>query len=62
MNEQGTIYTRQSEIDAARARGEKIEYLDGKATEEIRDTMNRHERRKQAKLRRQVANQARRKR
>jgi hypothetical protein len=55
VNESGTIYTRQSEIDAALARGEKIEYLDGKATEEIRDTMNRHERRRAAKLRRQAA-------
>jgi hypothetical protein len=55
MNEQGTIYTRQSEIEAALARGERLEYLDGKASEEIRDTMNRHERRRLAKLRRQAA-------
>jgi hypothetical protein len=55
VNDQGTIYTRQREIEAALARGEKLEYLDGKATEEIRDTMNRHERRRLAKLRRQAA-------
>jgi hypothetical protein len=53
VNEQGTIYTRQREIEAAQARGERLEYLDGKATEEIRDTMNRHERRRAAKLARQ---------
>jgi hypothetical protein len=53
VNDQGTIYTRQREIEAALARGERLEYLDGKATEEIRDTMNRHERRRLAKLARQ---------
>jgi hypothetical protein len=55
MNEQGTIYTQQREIEAALARGERLEYLDKHTARAIDEALNRHERRKQAKLQRQAA-------
>lgn len=55
MNEQGTIYRTQTEIDAAMARGERLKWLDKEAARSIDDAVNRHERRKQAKLARQAA-------
>ena len=60
MNEQGTIYRTQHEIEAAAARGEKLEYLDKESARSIDAAVNRHERRKRAKLARQAATQARR--
>jgi hypothetical protein len=60
MNEQGTIYRTQHEINAAMARGERLEYLDKESARSIDAAVNRHERRKQAKLARQAAKQARR--
>ena len=60
MNEQGTIYRTQHEIDAALARGERLEWLDKETARYIEEGVNRHERRKAAKLRRQAANQAKR--
>ena len=61
MNEQGTIYRTQHEIEAAMARGERLEWLDKESARSIDDAVNRHERRKRAKLARQAAAQARRK-
>jgi hypothetical protein len=55
MNEAGTIYRTQREIEAAQARGERLEYLDKETARAIDEALNRHERRKQAKLRRQAA-------
>jgi hypothetical protein len=62
MNEQGTIYRTPTEIEAARLRGERLEYLDEQATQDIHGALNRHERRKRAKLQREVVKQPRRKR
>lgn len=57
----GTIYRTLAEINAAVARGERLEYLDKETARSIDAAVNRHERRKQAKLARQAAKQARRK-
>ena len=57
----GTIYRTQYEIDAAEARGERLAYLDKGTAKRIDEAINRHERRKQAKLARQAAKKARKK-
>jgi uncharacterized protein YpiB (UPF0302 family) len=55
VNEAGTIYRTQHEIEAAQARGERLEYLDKETARAIDEALNRHERRRLAKLRRQAA-------
>lgn len=63
MNEStGTIYRTEAEIAAAQARGERLTMLDGEATRDIESALNRHERRKQAKLARRAARPSKRKR
>lgn len=59
MNEAGTIYRSQAEIDAAIARGERLTWLDKQTARTIDEAVNRHERRRLAKLRRQAAKKAR---
>ena len=59
--ETGTIYRTQHEIEAAEARGERLKYFDKETAQRVDEAINRHERRKQAKLVRQAAKQARRK-
>lgn len=54
MNEQGTIYRTQHEINAAMARGERLEWLDKETARSVDAAVNRHERRKQAKLAQQA--------